>query len=163
MASRALITKGGLLKLEGLTEIVSQIEKIIENTSGGAAGKNLKKVYVKAASVISRQARRNIQALPISGQLKQVLSSTVVTNEGPENKSSAISKVSQKAGVKRVEGELYVGNPYWWEYGTVPRATSKGANRGQIKPTPFFRPAVNQAKGKAIEVLVDGLKKLIET
>jgi hypothetical protein len=83
-----------------------------------------------------------------------------VTNAGPENKPNAISKVSQPAAIRKL-GDA--PNPYWWEYGTVPRATGKGANRGQIKPTPFFRPAVNQAKGKATEVLVDGLKKLIET
>lgn len=159
MANRALITKGGLLKLEGLGEIVSRMEKIIENTSGGAAGKKLKKVYVAAASVISAQARRNIQGLEASPELKAALTASVVTNEGPEGKPNAVSKVSQPAALRKL-GDA--PNPYWFEYGTVPRATGKGANRGQIKPQPFFRPAIEQARGKAIEVLTDGLKKLIE-
>jgi HK97 gp10 family phage protein len=159
MANRALITKGGLLKLEGLGEIVSKMEKIIENTSGGAAGKKLKKVYVLAAGEVSKQARRNIANLEVSPELKELLTASIVTNAGPENKPNAISKVSQPAAEKRLG---YAMNPYWWEYGTVPRATGKGANRGQIKPQPFFRPAVEQARGKAIEVLTDGLKKLIE-
>jgi hypothetical protein len=160
MANRALITKGGLLKLEGLTEIVSKMEKIIANTSGGEAGKKLKKVYVLAAGEVSKQARRNIANLDASPDLKKLLTASIVTNAGPENKPNAISKVSQPAAEKKLG---YAMNPYWWEYGTVPRTTGKGANRGQIKPKPFFIPAVNQAKGKAIEVLVDGLKKLIET
>jgi HK97 gp10 family phage protein len=159
MANRALITKGGLLKLEGLGEIISKMEKIIENTSGGAAGKKLKKVYVSAASVISAQARRNIANLEVSPDLRAALIASVVTNEGPESKPNAISKVSQPAAIRKL-GDA--PNPYWWEYGTVPRATGKGANRGQIKPQPFFRPAIEQARGKAIEVLTDGLKKLIE-
>ena len=159
MANRALITKGGLIKLEGMGEIISKMEKIIENTSGGTAGKKLKKVYVAAASEISKQARRNIQNLEVSADLKAALTASVVTNEGPESKPNAVSKVSQPAAIRKL-GDA--PNPYWWEYGTVPRATGKGANRGQIKPQPFFIPAVNQARGKAIEVLTDGLKKLIE-
>jgi hypothetical protein len=162
MAGRALITKGGLLKLEGLTEIVSKMEKIIANTSGGEAGKKLKKVYMAGASVISAQVRRNISALDASPKLKAALAASVVTNEGPENKPNAISKVSQPAAIRKLGG---APNPYWFEYGTVPRATAKGANRGRIsqtKPGAFFRPAVQQAGGKAVSVMVDGLKKLIE-
>ena len=161
--ARTLITKGGLIKLEGLGPIIGKLEKAIANTSGGTAGKKLKKVYVAAASEISKQVRQNIANLDASPKLRAALTASVVTNEGPEGKPNAISKVSQQAAVRKL-GDA--PNPYWFEYGTVPRATGKGANRGQIsetKPGAFFRPAVQQARGKAITVLTDGLKKLIET
>ncbi len=156
------VSKKALMRFEGMDTVIAKMEKIIANTSGGTQGAKLKRVYVEAAAIVSNQARANIASLPnTSAELKEVLSAMVVTNEGPESKPNAISAVVQQVGVKKFP-DRFVPNPYWFEYGTVARTTKKGANRGQIQPTPFFRPAIATARGKATEVLVDGLKKLVD-
>ena len=162
--ARSVVSKNSLLKMEGLSQLISKFEKVIENTSGGTAGKRLKKeVYVPAAVVVSNQVRTEIANLDAKQSTKDALAACVATNEGKESQPNAIVIVSQPIGVRRLGKNVFVPNPYWYEYGTVPRFTTKGAFRGEIKPQPFFRPAVNSSRKKAGDVLVSGLKKLIET
>lgn len=161
MARRQVVSTKSLLKVEGVAEIVKQLEAIIDQTTG----KYLKRVYVRGAALVSDQARANIQNLPISEQVKKVLTATVVTNEGPESKPNAISAVSQRAAERRLSAKqngIRVPNPFWFEYGTVPRATGTGANRGMMKPTPFFRPAVEAKRAEVKQFLIDELRDILE-
>ncbi len=161
--ARSVVSKNSLLKIEGLSGVISKLEKIIENTSGGQAGKRLKKeVYIPAAVVVSNQIRLNIANLNASQKIKDALTASVATNEGKESQPNAIVIVSQPIGARRLGKGVFVPNPYWYEYGTVQRFTGKGANRGKITPQPFFRQAVESSRAKATETLVGGLKKLIE-
>ena len=162
--ARSVVSKGGLLKVEGLAQIIGKLEKIIENTTGGTAGPKLKKIYFEAAAIHSNQVRANIANLNASADLKEVLTLAVVTNEGPENRPNAISAIVQGAAIRRLnDPDRFVPNPYWFEFGTVPRVNRKGANRGMIHPSPFFTPAIEQSRQRVIESLKNGLKKLLES
>jgi hypothetical protein len=137
--------------------VIDKMEKIIAATSGGQQGAKLKRVYFNAAAIHSNQVRANIQNLNVSDTLKETLRLSVVTNEGPEEYPNGISAIRQETMTHQLDQ-----NPYWFEYGTVPRATGKGANRGMVKPTPFFRPAIQQSRTAVLESLTTGLKKLID-
>ncbi len=161
--ARSAVSKNSLLKIDGMDAVIKKVEAIIEKTSGGTAGAKLKKqVYIPAATVISNQVRLQISNLDASKEVKEALAASVGTNEGKESQPNAIVIVSQPIGVRRLGEGVFVPNPYWYEYGTRSRFTKKGARRGQINPQPFFRPAVETARSKATNVLVDGLKKLID-
>lgn len=159
--ARSAVSKTSLLKVEGLEVLIGKIEKIIANTQGGEAGKKLKRVYFDAAALHSNQVRANIQGLDATARTKEVLTAMVVTNEGPESKPNAISKMSQAAGIRKLGKGVRVPNPYWFEFGTVPRSTGTGANRGMMKPKPFFRPALQQSRARVIDKLKSGFEKVI--
>ena len=128
-------------------------------------GKAAKSVFYDGATLHSNQVRHNIQGLPVSQRLKRVLEAAVVTNMGPENKSNAISMMSQKAAERKLGGAAAddrYPNPYWFEFGTQPRR-SGGGDRGQITPTPFFRMAIQQVRNSVKDVLVTGLGKIVES
>lgn len=153
-----MANRKALMQFSGMDAVIAKMEQVIANTSGGKAGQDLKKVYVAAARVHSNQVHANIDALNASATLKESLHLCTVVNEGPENKPNAVSMMTQVGALK----DVGVFNPYWFEYGTVPRFTGKGAARGKIEPTPVFRPAIQQSKDKVLEVLVDGIKKLVD-
>jgi HK97 gp10 family phage protein len=47
------------------------------------------------------------------------------------------------------------------EYGTRPRRTKKGANRGFLRPEPFAEPAFNQTKGVVQAGIVTSIGKVL--
>jgi len=153
------ISNRQLLRVEGVAEIVDRIGTLVDR----ATGKHIKKVYRDAALLVSNQARENIRSLGVSQKLKDVLTASVVTNEGPENLQNAVSAVSQHAAQKKMGGKMSGNrfpNPYWFEYGTAARS-SGGASRGQISPSPFFRPAVSQQRSAVLYYLTAEFRKIV--
>jgi hypothetical protein len=158
--ARSTVTGKSLLKFDGIPQLIAKLEKM-SNVGDGSTGKQIKQACFDAAVVVSNQVRANIQGLNASPELKEVLTATVVTNYGPEDKPNAISAMRQQAAIRKLGKDRSIPNPAWFEYGTVARRTRDGANRGMIQPTPVFRPGVEQARPEATRVLVDGLSKVI--
>lgn len=155
--NNSAVTRRDLKNIEGFDAVIRKLESIIDS----ANAPQLKKVYVKAANHISDQVRTNISALSATPELKEVLTASVVTNEGPEHINNAISAMVQPAAVRRLGQGRSIPNPAWFEYGTEPRTTKDGWNRGQITPTPVFRPAIQQAKDKVRDELVAGISDMV--
>jgi hypothetical protein len=157
MAKKSAVSRRDLEGVSGFAEVVRKLENIIDEVSA----KELKQVYVAAAAHISDQARDNIASLNASAELKEVLTAAVVTNAGPDDQNNAISAMVQPAAVRRLGKGRSVPNPAWFEFGTEARKTADGWNRGQIQPTPVFRPAIAQAKGKVKDELVKGISEIV--
>lgn len=157
--ARNVVTTKRLLKVEGVQELITAIEQYVNQTTGIY----LKSIYFKAATVVSEQARLNIDAMQVDDRLKLVLKHSVFTSEGPAHHPNAFSALSQWRAAKKLGGKAsgrrYV-NPYWWEFGTAERHTAGGKYTGKISPQPFFRPAITQSRDKVVAVLVDGLAEL---
>lgn len=158
--ARSVATGKSLLKFDGVGEMIAKLEKMA-TVGDGSTAKGIKQACYNAALVVSNSVRQNINGLSASQELKEVLTATVVTNMGPDDKPNAISAMVQQAAVRKFGKGRSVPNPVWFEYGTAPRQTGKGANRGMIQPTPVFRPGVEQARAEATKVLVDGLREAI--
>jgi len=158
--ARSVVTKGSLLKFDGIPELIGKFEKALDAASG-SKGAALKDVYVSAALVIKDQIGANIQGMSGSAELKEVMNATLVVNAGPEDKPNAIVAMRQQAAIKRLGKGRSIPNPAWFEYGTVARQTGKGWNRGTIQPTPVFRPGIEQARPRAAKVLIDGISKVL--
>ena len=160
MAKTAVTTKK-LLQVEGIEDVMEAISKRISEDAriAGLTGDNktglaLKQLFLDAAKPVQDNAQRNIDGLPISGSAKNVLKSQVVRGRGPQRFKNAFVAMYQWAATK---GQGSIPNPYWFEFGTKPRE----GPRGQMTPTPFFRPAVTASRGAVRAALVDGLKRIL--
>lgn len=146
-------------RTRGSLAILKEISKRLDLTTGAA----LKDLYLRAAQPILTQARQNIDSLPISDSAKAVLKVQVVAGRGPKRLPNAFVAMYQWAA--NVEANHQQGhrvpNPYWFEFGTAERVTASGHKTGHMGPTPYFRPAVVQARGEVRALLVQGLKDLV--
>ena len=117
-----------------------------------AKAENLKGGFMAAAKPLLNAIKANVQRLPRSEHLKEVLQAELVLNYGPKTKSNVLLGMSQRAGLKKISDlTRFVGNPYWYEFGTS----------GGIKPTPYFRPAVSAAKQAVASALATEMKKAL--
>lgn len=154
---RNVVTAGKLSRIEGVPEAIEEIERRLDRFKG----KKLKAAYVDAADIVTAQVRANIDGMDVSPDLKRALKAAAVTNEGPEELPNAISRMSQHAAVKALgTRDGRIPNPYWWEYGTVPRSWRSGKSTGQIRPQPFFRPAITMARAAVASFLAKVFKDL---
>lgn len=145
-------------QVKGVDELLENIENIISKTSG----KDLKKAFMHAALFIKNQADENIDRLPISDNAKGVLKETVLASYTDPRNPYVVVSLSQKAAEKFATSQgIRYPNPYWFESGTQLRKTKKGASRGQMQETPFFRPAITTAKTKVKEALIYGFKNVL--
>jgi hypothetical protein len=150
--ARTAVTRGKLLKIEGVDEVLANITK----TMSRVKGKEIKAGYVRIArEELASRVHANIDGLPVSQDVKEVLHAAAVTNAGPEEIPNAVVMISQQAAIKRLgRSGGRIPNPYWWEYGTMSRVTKAGRRTGQITPSPFFRRAVTASRGAILAALV---------
>lgn len=157
------IKQGTLLKLVGVEELTETMQDLMSR----AKGEWIKKAYLDGAKVIWKAAKRNVKGLPISDRGKQQLDATIIMNRLKPWDQKVMVGCNQPAGIKKLEREgvqiarvskdkprtpgLFVGNPYWWEFGT---------SRGQRK-TPFFRPAVINSRPEVKKVLTEQISKAL--
>lgn len=154
------VTQAQLFKVEGVEELLESIGRV----QVGVA-RELKKVFMKAGLVILEEARRNVDKIPDSAIhpiVKDALKVHIIAGYGSANKANVlIGVVRKKRDYAYKEGAQWV-NPYWFEFGTVTRSTGAGANRGRMRETPFFRPAVAAKKTEVRDVLAAGIKETLE-
>jgi hypothetical protein len=171
---KALVTKSKLFQVEGMDDVIKEISRTMDRVTA----ERLKAIYVEAAIPIWSQVKRNIAKL-YSGPVQNMLDSMVMITKGKPKKQHVLSGMSQAYGIKQMPtrlkkgGQLHrlgnwkVWNPYWWEFGTKERKIGYrhwkwGWFRGRIKPTPFFRPAVEEKKSEVRDILVRELRRVIE-
>lgn len=156
--ARTIGTRRDLSRIEGIEEVLKNIEKRLPKDR--AVGQKLKEVFKHAAEPIQEQARSNIKSTPLNESGKKLLSEMVVVGKGPARHPNAFVSLYQFA----IHSDTIL-NPYWVEFGTAMRFTGKkgGPRRftGQIIFSPFFRPAISQARGKVKGRLVDGLRTVL--
>lgn len=154
---RNVVTAGKLSRIEGVPEAIKEIERRLDRVKAKA----LKAKYVEAADIVTAQVRANIDGMDVSSDLKRALKAAAVTNEGPEELPNAISRISQHAAIKALgTRDGRIPNPSWWERGTVPRTWKSGKSTGQIRPQPFFRPAITMARPAVVSFLTKVFKDL---
>lgn len=132
-------------ELEGVKELDQMLQDLPR-----AMGKNvLRNALKKAAAPILAEAQQNVPR-----------------KTGKLAKSLAIStnlKRSQRG--ERLPGavEVFVGatapHAHLVEFGTGPRHTTGGREKGQMPANPFFRRAWEATKGKALEILLTELRE----
>lgn len=157
-----LVGAADLIQIEGLGDVIANIAALVDRFTV----KRLKQVYIEASKPVWSQAKRNIDGLPVSPELKEVLHAMTMINTAAPDADYVLMGMSQQAGIKKLgrtkEGnKRMIPNPYWFEFGTANRATSKRAT-GKINATPFFRPALEAKKREVKAVLEQELKKLLE-
>jgi hypothetical protein len=90
----------------------------------------------------------------------------IITAYGDRTKPNVIVGTSAVRARRIAEARSFTYrrfmNPYWWEFGTAPRFTKKGARRGQIMATPYFRPAVTANLAKVRDILASGIFETID-
>lgn len=155
-----LVGKRELVKVEGMKEALDKIQATLDR----ATGLEVKDVFIDGAKPIWSKAKHNIQGLPISNRLKQILDAEVMIFRAKPKQPYVVVGVSQGAGIKKLgdtpgrwKGKAFIINPYWVEYGI--RGRSKGAYSGH----PFFRPALASARESVKEALANGFKEILVT
>ena len=142
---RGAVGKARLLRIEGLDQV---LENVLDFTDRAKA-ENLKEAFLEGAKPLWSQVKKNIQILPRSARAKEVLDACTIINKQERRKPFVLVGMSQQAGIKKLaQPNRFVGNPYWFEFGT---------KRG-MKPTPFFRPAVVMARAQIAARLAEGMK-----
>lgn len=138
------------------------------------AKKYLRKATFSAAQTIAAAAAANANAAPrYQAAMQQIAKNVAVfrrTTESPgiAHYAVGVRRVKLSAKVKktlrilrragqsvRIENDTFFW--HWYEFGTAPRQTKKGAFRGRITATPFLRPAFEAQKNAAIEVFAKSL------
>jgi hypothetical protein len=158
--ARQAVTSRQLLKIEGIEEILKKIAERLPRHH--VVGPKLKDMYLKAALPIQAQAKRNIDSLPLAAGAKTTLKQQVVAGRGPARFPNAFVSMYQWAATAQSVGPGgRIPNPYWFEFGTALRETKGGHRTGQITATPYFRPAITQARGKVKLELEAGLKRIL--
>lgn len=161
---KAAVTGRQLVKVEGIEEVLQEIKNRISELRyrGGAGdyGKAVKQLFYEAAEPIEKQAKQNIDRLAIGRTAQRILKQQIVRGRGPRRHPNAFVTLYQWAA-ETTGGGSRIPNPYWFEYGTHERRTKRGRRTGQMRPTPFFRPAITQARNEVKALLIEGLRRLI--
>lgn len=158
---RSVVTSRQLGKLIGVADVQKEIARRLP--SNPLLGKKLKTLFLHSAQPIVAHAKQNIFGLPIGQTAKSVLVGQVVAGRGPAKHPNAFVAMYQWAvniAARKAEGGR-VPNPAWFEYGTVERVTKSGHRTGTMTATPFFRPAITQARPEVRQRLVEGLKEVL--
>jgi len=157
--AKTVVTKKQLLKMDGVAEALSEIEKRLDR----ATGNEIKKALIEGGKPLWRQAKQNIAGLGgVSKELKAILSAEVSMMRGKAKQPKILVGMSQLAGIKKLgRGGRFIPSPYWFEFGTAQRVTKTGHRTGAITPTPFFRDAISKSKTAVREALAASLKALL--
>jgi HK97 gp10 family phage protein len=147
--ARQAVTGRALLKLNGMADVTANLARVMSKTTGQA----LKGAYLAGGKEIWGQVQRNIQSLPRSSRAKRILAAEISIMKADPRKPYVVVGMSQHAGIKKLQRPgRFIGNPYWFEFGT---------SRG-MKPTPFFRPAIAQARMKARDAMAEEMKDIFQ-
>lgn len=143
------ISKEDLQRLNGILYGFSKMEKSV------IIDKGLK----DATAVLMAEGKRN---------LKQSYKTSPWNKRTGRLERSFTNRINRKtvagyAGFKRPEGS----HAHLVDSGTVDRWTKSGAYRGKVKPTRFWKNAVDSKANKAIETLLESVQntlvKIVET
>ena len=158
--ARQAVTRSQLFKVDGLEDVLDAVGRVQKGTA-----KELKKVFMLAAVVVAQDAQRNVDKIPsssLNASGKRKLQQMIISAYGEPRKDNVIVGVSAVRARKLNKGKRFM-NPYWWEFGTAVRYTKRGGRRGQIKATPYFRPAVTANKARVRDILASGIFQAIES
>ena len=157
------VTKGQLMKVEGMDEVLAEIEKRMDRVTGEA----IKDALIEAGKPLWSQAKKNIAALPVSDRMKQILDAEVSIMRGKPKQPKIVVGMSQQAGIRKLGRKRRAINPYWVEFGTQERTGPPhpvyGTNRGRMKPFPFWRDALKTARPEIAQTLAKQMKEIVET
>lgn len=156
--AKQAVGKRDLVRVDGMPEVLENLKKRMERATAEA----IKATLIDGGKPIWRQARANIQGLPVSARLKQILTAEVAMMKGKPKQPSIVVGISQAAGISRLGnqassrgGKSFIINPYWVEKGIA------GHRTGPYTGHPFFRPAVDSTKSEVVSRLSNGFKKLL--
>jgi hypothetical protein len=157
------VTKGQLMKVEGMDGVLAEIEKRLDRVTGEA----IKDALIEAGKPLWSQAKKDIAALKVSDRMKEILDAEVAMMRGKKKQPKIMVGMSQAAGKRKLGRNRRSINPYWVEFGTQERTGPPhpvyGTKRGRMKPFPFFRNALEKAKPEIAQALASQLKEIIET
>lgn len=174
---RQAVTQNAWMKVEGMPDILRNIEKTISRTTGTRLEDE---ALVAGAKPIWSQAKQRVQALNLPPKLKQVLDAEVSIVKPRRPEPYVIVGTSQGAGVQKLgslagswRGRRFVLNPYWIEFGVAGTKRNGGrfAGRGgeeqdvrgaYSRAQPFFRPAITTARPLVKAAIATALKKIVE-
>ena len=128
------------IRLFGFSELDRKLHELPEKVGRSI----LRKAAVEGGKIIQNEANKNV----VSSHTKKPI----------------ILKVSQKWSVVTVKIGVSIKRWYlkFYEKGTGPRFTKKGANRGKLAARPFLLPAIESKRHEAIEKIGEVLGKEIE-
>lgn len=157
--------------VEGFKRFAFQVDDLSRNFDRQIMGRAL----LAGARVFRREIRREIRKLEISPTGKRALSRglhlvrhrslrhgrmTVTVRFWVTRPTQAEIKAARAEGRTPEDWDPFFW--HWIEYGTVQRSTKKGWARGEVKATPFVRPAVERAEEEAYRAIQDELDKAID-
>lgn len=135
----------------------SKVNALLASLNDKEAKKAIKSGLRKSASIIRKQAQKNwVASVPGGAGLKKEINIAVYRNA-----SGARVDLLDK---RRKGSKQFVLK--FFESGTKERATNRGANRGIIEATHFFKSAVDSKKSEAENSLerniLDSIQKVID-
>ena len=152
MARNLVTPKGKAAVAVGLGDLQKRILDVINV----AVSKNsVKGVWMKGALLIRDEARRRAPELTkdTPRRVRGLLKKAIFAAYGADDKPNVLVGVNYRIA------------PHAWitEFGTTYRETKSGAARGNSPPHPYMRPALTSQRSKAVEVMAQGYRELIET
>jgi len=143
MARNALTRGGKAVRIEGIAELQANIAKILDR----AAGKEAKRIWMKAALVLRDEARdlapviREPKTHPKPWQVPGTLKAAVFAAYGDASKPNVIVGVNYKKAPQA----------HWIEFGT-----------SKIPAQPYMRPALTATRSMMVAIIAEGYRSLIE-
>lgn len=154
--ARSAVTKGALGKVgvEIGIEGIDQIKKAIAAKMDRMTGLQAKKVFMRAALILVREARDNVNS--ITGQL----SAAIFAAYGKQDKANVLVGVSIGGRGKAPYGWVVEHGHVIWKGGRKRSGTGKQV--GTVKPHPYMAPAIKSARPAMAATIAEGLKELAE-
>jgi HK97 gp10 family phage protein len=152
---KVALRKQGAFTVDGYNESIDKVNRILD----GMQSDNLKGTFLKGAMLIRDKAKQNA---PYGKDRKSGfhLKDAIFAAPGATDKSDALVGVSRS---RRKTGHPAAPHGLLVHEGTKERQTKKGANRGKVNANPFFKRALAETKDQVGQIIITGLKNVMET
>lgn len=161
-----------MIKLEGIPELKKALEKALLKHSE----RDVRKALTRGANIIVDAAKARV-TIPDGGRLKESIKILPKWSKDPMGVYVApkiLRRITSKTSQKRKDANPFYA--HWWEYGTDPHdlryqgkfiSGTKGGQHPGTRQTgnfnPYMRPAYDNNKQAALNVMLEDLAKMIES
>lgn len=136
-----------------------QVNNLLSRLNDDQARKSIKAGIRKSALIIRKAAQDNLVTAVTKAEFPSAKGNT--TFKPLKNEINlAVYRNASGARIDLLDKRKKDSRAYmlkWFESGTKERATKKGANRGSIKASSFFKSAVQSKKGEAESSLQENI------
>lgn len=140
-----------IYRASGVMDALGKLDNIIDRTKA----QELKQTFFDGASLVAEEVRAAAPPPSPATLVKGWVPTrqAIFIARGDPAEPNVVVGVSRNAAPQAL----------WDEYGTEARTTKRSnANRGEMPPQPFFRPAVNRVRDAVAQFIGLGIKEIVE-